>query len=302
MIPTYIINLDKDTSRWEKMKIECKKHFIENYTRIPGIDGSVITDKDMDLVSSSCKNFCTRSTIGCALSHIKAWEKVGGTTLILEDDSRFENDFVESVLSKLESVPKDFDILYLGCNIGCYNDDKRTFETFLYSLIKKTSKFKRINKDIYVPYLPLALHGYILSKKGAKKLLDLVKHKKVNDHIDVHILENSSGLSIYASDPLLVYQLVENSNIATGYPVVINSIFEKYTNDFRIPYTYFLTCPILKIGFMEINLFVIVVSLLAVALHSKGVSTSKLSLIYFVFNVVELYKNPKNLSKPRFTD
>lgn len=96
--------------------------------------------------------------IGCALAHIKAWEKVvelGRDCLILEDDAvPLHNDTYDRIrkLSTDGLIARHWDFMYLGRQ-RIMND-------------------KPIDNDICEPGMSWLLHAYVLRPSGARKLLE----------------------------------------------------------------------------------------------------------------------------------
>jgi GR25 family glycosyltransferase involved in LPS biosynthesis len=291
MIPVYVINLLHEDKRWKNVEIELKKTGILNYNRIDGVYGKNLSKKDIKIATTSfCKNFCTLSSIGCALSHIKTWKEIekrnDDLALILEDDVVFESDFKIELKKKLIKVPKDFDILYVGCAVGCVSKNKFDFRTLFFN--KKD--YKKVNNDIYVPRVPLALHGYIVSRSGVKKLLKMIK--KINGHIDIEILNKRDNLNIYASDPLLIYQNVStdtSSNVSSTYPIIMNRLLENIQDTHRIPYSYVLSIPMYEICFIPINGYNIILLLLGIMIDKKI-----LMYIFMYYNIFEIIMRPSN--------
>jgi glycosyltransferase involved in cell wall biosynthesis len=62
----YVINLDKDTKRLEKMEARL---YPNDFKRIPGVYGNEYDCSNDDSVSFTCKYMCPKSVIGCAKSH-----------------------------------------------------------------------------------------------------------------------------------------------------------------------------------------------------------------------------------------
>jgi hypothetical protein len=98
----------------------------------------------------------------------------------------FSPDFNEYLEHVMEELPKDYDILYLG-----YKDLFRCEPP-------KNEKFNYI----YKPYYPLLTHAMIISNKGLKKLIKIIK--KIDYHIDWKIGYNTHKLNIYASKKKLL--------------------------------------------------------------------------------------------------
>ena len=260
---TYIINMDKDTERLRKVKKQLDDYDISNYERIQGVNGKELTEVQLENATSKiCKEYCIKSSIGCAMSHIKVYKKIvdnnDSSALILEDDVVFEDDFKSRLLKKTSDVPKDFDIVYIGCNQCNKKGDIKSIAD-LYSLTFK-SKYENINESVFVPRMAFALHAYIVSNKGARKLLEMFERDKIYGHIDLQIQNEREkyDLKVYAIRPLLAYQdinITNTSSQTTSYPCIVNKLFGDVYDEYRIPYSYSLLIPVYSIKGLKINGF-----------------------------------------------
>ena len=76
----------------------------------------------------------------------------------MEDDIKYNSDYHSLELEKaLQSIPSDYEMIYLGY---CWD---------------KCHKLKSINKYVSIPNIPRCRHAYVLSRKGAIKLLHHLK-------------------------------------------------------------------------------------------------------------------------------
>jgi GR25 family glycosyltransferase involved in LPS biosynthesis len=101
--------------------------------------------------------------IGCYLSHTKIWQEIVDNNyencIIFEDDVIPETDY-DTILKNIDSIPEDYDIAYLGWwnrYSTKYNNKNKDW------LFSNDSDLKKQNV--------LGLYSYIISNKGAKKLL-----------------------------------------------------------------------------------------------------------------------------------
>lgn len=211
----YLINMDKDTDRLEKVKKECDKVDIK-FERFPKVKVSDVSQNILDKYISE------------GFSHLFVWQdaikKNYKNILVLEDDVYFTDDFNEYLQNVMEELPDDYDILYLGnCELLC-------------------QKTKHCNLNyIYKPILPCALHGYIVSNKGLKKLVKLIT--KVDGYNDKLVANNIDKLNIYATKKKIVNQLLIKTK--KPFPKIINYCLDKVNDYNDIPksynYDYFIT-------------------------------------------------------------
>lgn len=132
----YWINLEKDTKRREHMEEQLAKHAFDiKQVRIPAVDsehfeGSVersrlmpqgcCLDSDKVKCNQPNKDSALRSCC-CDLSHRIGYEHIANEQgdpnafyLLLEDDVRFEESWLDDAETALADVPSDWDLLRLG--------------------------------------------------------------------------------------------------------------------------------------------------------------------------------------------
>ena len=121
MYKAYLISL---TNPDEKIKYLKENGVYPTF--IKGVNGKAlnIEDEEMKNVSNFYKKIGPKSAIGCALSHLNTWKIfLDNTTdqyaIIFEDDIILVEDFTNKLDVIMSHVPKDFDILYIGCTVGC---------------------------------------------------------------------------------------------------------------------------------------------------------------------------------------
>jgi GR25 family glycosyltransferase involved in LPS biosynthesis len=221
----YLINMDKDTDRLEKVKKECDIVDIK-FERFPGVKIADLSKNILDkYIPENIQKYGTNGMIGCGLSHLFIWEdaikKNYKNILVLEDDVYFTDDFKEYFINVIKEVPDDYDILYLG-----YKDS-----------VCEAPKDSSFNY-IYKPYFPLLTHAMIISNKGLKKLKSLIV--KIDDHIDWLIANNNKKLNIYVSKKKIVNQIWKSSNNSTlnNFPKIINFYLDQVYDCHNIPQSY----------------------------------------------------------------
>lgn len=253
----YLINMDKDTKKLDKVTKECKKFNI-NFERFCGVNPLKLSEQELDkYVSKTCQNICPNGIVGCAISHVKIYEDALKNNykniLVLEDDVYFTDDLYEVLDKAMAELPEDYDILYLGCT-GLY-EKKTVYKLDLLFIIQllvsntytstNTNKIK--NKSIHVPKLPLATHAMIISNKGCKKLLNVIR--KISYHIDLTIALKNNELNIYVTEKQLAkqtYKYSNNSDISSNY--LLNNILLNIKDHNDIPYSYFFNMYVIKIS------------------------------------------------------
>ena len=119
----YLINMDQDTEKLEEVTKECKKFNI-NFERFTGINPLELSEEELEkYVTKNCQSMCSNGIIGCGISHMKIYENALENNykniLVLEDDVYFKNNLYKTLDNAMKYLPKDYDILYLGCTGLC---------------------------------------------------------------------------------------------------------------------------------------------------------------------------------------
>ena len=288
-IDYYVINLAQDTEKLKKITGKLNGLNIP-FTRIEGVLGKELNQEDFrDNTTAICNTVCTYSSVGCAMSHIKAWKQISKSNkpgLVLEDDVNFSPDFNNRFKKMFHLVPNDFDIVYVGCYGGCdYNDNINILD--LPSKIVAGSSVKthrKINEHIFVPSAPLALHGYIITPDAARKLVSRIGGN-IETHIDMQLLKNSDDLNVYAMSPKLINQDIDTdaSLNAESYPISINKVAADVVDKDKFPLSYRLSVNYLNILGFDINTYLIIFIVLASVLGPE-----RWNVFFIAFTMLEI--------------
>jgi glycosyl transferase family 25 len=191
------INLDRRPDRNQNVIDQLKKlnldSMSERFSAIDGkklnldeIDSKIITKQGIEDAKKSdvLYTHLTPGAIGCAMSHQAIYQKIVNENivkcLILEDDITFVDDFNKKIEELEKKITNDYDLFFLG-----YHGVSQ------YDIINITPN--NIHKFITI----YGLFGYIVTKKGAQKLLDLYP---ITLQIDSEITNNSENIDIYGVD------------------------------------------------------------------------------------------------------
>lgn len=254
----YVINLKKDKRKWDRIKYYFQNINI-NLIRFNAIDGKNLLENDIifkrNHITKRCNLTCTDGMIGCGLSHIKLANYIlkndrNDFSVILEDDvrpivSNFKNEIWKTILNS----PKNYDIIKIYYHGACKNPNH--------------------------PFLLCgSCAGYILSKKGAKKLSNL----KLNNHIDWQ-LQQTSNILVVTSPKILLSENKTDSNIAEKN--ILSNLDNVKLRGFE-SISWYLNEPFFKIPYLNINVsffkFLLLISIIAfIFLKIKG-----LMLVIFV--------------------
>ena len=180
----YLINMDKDKERLITVTKYCDELNIK-FERFSGIDPKKLSQEEKNkYLSKFNQYFMPYGIIGCAYSHIYIWldaiKNNYKNILILEDDIIFnKNNFYENLENAYNELPNDYDMFF----IGYINNDTNIKNNFKY---------------IYQPEKIFhETHSYIISLKGCKKIMKIIKNNKINKPIDHIIPKNKHLLNIY---------------------------------------------------------------------------------------------------------
>lgn len=306
---TYIINLDKDKERLKNTLIEYKKISDIPPIRIDGVLGkNATTDQLNKYVNPLYSKYGLKSAIGCALSHVKTWETIiknnDNSALILEDDVEISNDFKTKI--KNINIPEDYFIIYLGCTIGCDIEKKYEIENPIAKLfIGKgyVKKVKKINDNVFIPSMPIALHGYILSKKGAQYLLDNIKKDKIYNHIDAQILKYIYNVPSYSVSPQLIYQkdtsLNNSNNITHPYPIIFNK-FLNQTDKYGIPLNYKMNIGVYQVNGYIINCMTFLMLAIGILLGLNKINPTTISIGFVLLSFLEFMEKDPTFNYKQF--
>jgi len=187
------INLDRRTDRNLNVIEQLNKvgllEMAERFSAIDGkkldlnkLDRNIITLEGIEFAKKSdiIYTHLTLGAIGCAMSHRAIYQKIIdeniNSCLILEDDITLDDRFIDQIKiieNELKVNDYDYDLFFLGYHPGSTYDENKKF------------------KKVY------GLFGYIVTKSGAKKLLDLFP---ITYQIDTEITRNTNKINIFGVD------------------------------------------------------------------------------------------------------
>jgi len=227
----YVINLEKDKNKMKSAKEQLDQQSI-GFERFNAIDGNDISQNIF--FSSFCYKFCTSGVKGCAASHRSLWQNMINNNydhiLVFEDDIIIDKDFNTKLTLLYNEVPKDFDILYLGSLFYCGDNS-------YYSRARNLKSNKITDNVLHVDGCA-GFHGYIISKKCAQQFLK----ETINFHIDDNAINwiHKYNLKAYALSPSLVNQNLNNSNLSSKYPNILNKTISNIIIANNIPLNWLL--------------------------------------------------------------
>lgn len=201
------VNLDRRPDRYEEHEKRCREAQLYNVQRIPAADG-----KDYPLDHPLVRKMFTLTVnfvgdgrnpsgiIGCALSHYWIWERAAKSNepiLAMEDDITFASGATQRLawlLQILDTV--DWDVVF----IGYHKHEKNAMahgvpEDHLEKICRKLDIVPfNVMTQFGTPDDASGLHGggtfgYLVSPKGAQKMMDVVEKWTIAWPVDYFILD-----------------------------------------------------------------------------------------------------------------
>lgn len=142
-IPSFCINLDRRTDRWQSVFQEIKK-VNNNISRISAVEGA------------DAEGHLSQTQTSVLKSHRNVWKIICENKIkscfVFEDDIVFSTDFKDVIEKAIEELPKNWEILHLH---SCHA-----------KVEKRKTYTNTIVNDLW------GAHGYLLTEEGAKRLLN----------------------------------------------------------------------------------------------------------------------------------
>lgn len=216
----YLINLERNADRLEFFIEQYMKSDLryKQFQRINAVDGSALSIKEhisdvafkeimqIEKTGYRTKHYqLTRGAIGCYLSHLKAYELIAAASdkeygFIFEDDAIIDPALLGKLNKVIDSMDDNWDMLLLGC-ICIVCDTQDTYY------------------DINRFFL---LHGCIVKRSSATKLINLLKEKQISQQIDSELsdLVAQGHIKVYCLKNKLSNQYNFETDIQTPLKVM----------------------------------------------------------------------------------
>ena len=217
----YVVSLKDSVDRQKSIITQCEKLDI-NPIFIEAVNGKSLSESEISQYCNQekAKQLYGRELllgeIGCALSHKKIYQKIVDENIpyavILEDDAIVESD-IKRVVSLVIEKNISCDVVLLGHNRGFKNKeviDSVDSLWWQHSLNKKY-RLGRLVKG------GLGTYGYMISQKGARRILDFLEYNDLYLPID-KITSNTNIVEVYGLLPVVITvakqfdSLIENTN------------------------------------------------------------------------------------------
>jgi GR25 family glycosyltransferase involved in LPS biosynthesis/glycosyltransferase involved in cell wall biosynthesis len=220
----YVLNLLKRTDRMEHMV-----RLLSNFplTRFEAVNGAKVEKSEWVAQVLGNRNFPKKNpyplhnfekgVVGCALSHYQMWVLAAQRehpTVIFEDDIQLHDKFHKffPVLMKhLLTTKETWEVCFLG-----YLDDVPDYQdeiASVFSFVKKSEEYPTGDEDSFKlrRFNPTSArshgggtHGYCVSPRGARKLLELVEKYGIAQPVDWFMVEMFSEMVALKCDPHFV--------------------------------------------------------------------------------------------------
>ena len=229
----YVINLERRADRLARLW-DTSPELERRVERWPAIDGRKLQlTPALSRLLAPNDFFWKKAVTGCALSHLGLWWKLANETkdinsyLILEDDVKFRPDWEKRWSAAVDAghVPDDYDVIYLG---GVLPPNRATFEREAKEPVNPS--FCRVKENTLwgqgkpTRYHHFCAYAYVLSKRGAQKVIELIQTMDGFWTSADHVLCNPVNiLTSYIFEPLVAGSYQDDD------PAYANSDFNDFS-------------------------------------------------------------------------
>jgi len=214
----YCINLDRRPERYNQCIQEFRK-INANVERASGIDGNTIQKPNLKI---------NPYALGLILTHKNLIEnaisKQYDNILFLEDDVLFIDNFNKIFNEKIEYLPKDWDILYLGGN-HILQSGKFTLITGDKNFNVTQNNYKTLNNELCKTTITYTTHAIAINSKFYHNVIDLINQNNELPIDNIYVKSQQDGTcNAYTFLPSIVLQRAGYSDIENQYVDYTNMI------------------------------------------------------------------------------
>lgn|SRR3990167_4148691 len=250
------INLERCKTRWDESVEEFNKFGLK-VERFEAVDGRTLSPFKMvseGIIDRECGEMENSAVLGNICSHVSLWKKIVANgwkwTLVLEDDVKFHPDFCNIFDSYWKSVPKNADIVFLGCTspkIGVRGDEMAILD--VEEVNSKILKPKNVVQGSFAYALSLSTVEKLLKEfLPIKNAIDYFPIDKFNIYIfrrppgtpeDFYIdVETWNGSSLISLVGLVSVRNTKSTICHFGSFQVQKAIFEKERRNYKESFMY----------------------------------------------------------------
>jgi len=206
----YVINLDKRPDRMTQLRYNFRKCSIP-IERVQAVYGAEFSDQYQVMYAPKAKTVMSKGQIACIQSHQRSWQQMldGGKQVawIVEDDALLKYLYARNVdpwLREIEEIDPDWEIIYSYKSTVDHFYDVASINGVLPHVGHSKRHYDKPHTKHSVICGPgTCMAGYLISRKGAKKLLELTK--EIHYPLDVQIPLAHQEIRMYAFKPMLSY-------------------------------------------------------------------------------------------------
>lgn len=206
----YVINLDRRGDRMERLYSNCPE-LKDRVTRLSAVEGKkLVLTPELARLFRPHDFFWKKPIMGCALSHLSLWHKLAtehpdvNSYLILEDDVKLKPNWETAWKMAYPHLPEDWDVIYLG---GILPPNRAGFEHTkeqVNEYISRVAPNKFFGQEKPTRYFHWCAYSYVLSKRGAQKILDILYARDGYWTSADHMICNPiNTINMYFLDPLM---------------------------------------------------------------------------------------------------
>jgi GR25 family glycosyltransferase involved in LPS biosynthesis len=179
VIPKFIISLNKNKERQDYLQKEVYPK-LTNYFKCAAFDAELddsneILKDNKIFITNTFYDKCSEGQLGCFLSHFQLWKYIIKSNIdlaiILEDDVKIYNNFNKIIDTVYENLPVKFDYVHL----------------FIHPDKQNIQYLEGKDGDIIPAEDNFGTVAYIISLRGAKRLVKLVELLKIQAPVDRQI-------------------------------------------------------------------------------------------------------------------
>ena len=199
----YCINLDKRVDRWQDITKQFEFNWIDEYERIPGIEGNAYNLKP-NKYPHPIRGF--NGVSGGTMAHLnvylKAYNEKCESFLVVEDDCVFHEHLNKIWSNCIDQLPEDWDLLYLG---GMYDPTKGSIKPVSDNLLKCSGI--------------MSTHCYAVRNTILLKLMStfLKDYPYLTDSADGFLCQIQKECNTYMVSPPLAWQRAGYSDIQNAW-------------------------------------------------------------------------------------
>jgi glycosyl transferase family 25 len=208
---TLVVNLERRPDRYEKFMERLRiVHPTLPCSRFNAVDGKrlVSTPQLQRLFDGNDYNM-TIGAVGCALSHIclciDLLASEFNACCVFEDDAEFPDDFQDKFNTIISNLSKTWDLVYLGHHLRKQFIDPNASKDYL--------RIEQWNYDMSKLFSMGGTFGYIISRTGAKKLLDFIEKVGMINCIDTMQQRACDVMEVLYVSPCIVNSECFSDNV-----------------------------------------------------------------------------------------